>query len=80
MVGTNNGSTLSLYINGSLVTSQSINNQSTTNGNGSMYLMSDYSGTNPVGGKLAIVRIYNTALSQGDITQNFNAQKSRFGL
>ena len=45
-----------------------------------MYLMSDYSGTNPVGGKLAIVRIYNTALSQGDITQNFNAQKSRFGL
>ena len=80
MVGTNNGSTLSLYINGSLVTSQNVNVQSNHNGNGAMYLMSDYTGGNPVGGKLAVVRIYNTALSQSDITQNFNAQKSRFGL
>jgi hypothetical protein len=29
---------------------------------------------------VALVRIYNRALSQSEITQNYNAQKSRFGL
>ena len=80
MVGTNNGSSLSIYINGTLVSSNTINVQAQHNGNGFLYLMCDYAGGNPVGGKLAVVRIYNTALSQNDITQNFNAEKSRFGL
>ena len=31
-------------------------------------------------GKVAIARIYNRALSQAEITQNYNAQKGRFGL
>jgi hypothetical protein len=31
-------------------------------------------------GKIAVVRIYNRALSDGEIKSNFNAQKSRFGL
>jgi hypothetical protein len=31
-------------------------------------------------GKVAIARIYNRALSQAEITQNYNAQKGRYGL
>jgi hypothetical protein len=31
-------------------------------------------------GYLSVVRVYNRALSQSEITQNFNAQKSYFGL
>jgi hypothetical protein len=80
IVGTNNGSTLSVYVNGTLAASNNVGIQSAHNGDGAMYLMSNYVGGNPVGGKLAVVRIYNTTLSQNDITQNFNAEKSRFGL
>jgi hypothetical protein len=32
------------------------------------------------GGGVSIVRVYNRALSQEEITQNFNAIKSRYGL
>jgi hypothetical protein len=31
-------------------------------------------------GKINNVSVYNRALTQTEITQNFNAQKSRFGL
>jgi hypothetical protein len=31
-------------------------------------------------GNVAIARIYNIALTQAQVTQNFNAQKGRFGL
>ena len=31
-------------------------------------------------GKIAVSRVYNKALTQAEVTQNFNAQKSRFGL
>jgi hypothetical protein len=31
-------------------------------------------------GDIAIARIYNQALSAAEITQNFDAQKARFGL
>ena len=31
-------------------------------------------------GKIASIRIYTKALTEAEITQNFNAQKSRFGL
>jgi len=33
-----------------------------------------------VNGKIPFCRIYNKALTQAEVTQNFNAQKSRFGL
>ena len=31
-------------------------------------------------GKIAVSRVYNKALTAAEVTQNFNAQKSRFGL
>ena len=32
------------------------------------------------GGNLAVLRIYNSALSLTDVSQNYSAQKARFGL
>ena len=47
----------------------------------SLVLMAYYSGNLSYrGGKLAIVRIYNTALSDADLLTNYNATKARFGL
>ena len=34
----------------------------------------------PANGKIAVTRFYNRVLSATEITQNYNAQKSRFGL
>lgn len=31
-------------------------------------------------GKIAVTRVYNKALTAAEVTQNYNAQKSRFGL
>jgi hypothetical protein len=37
-------------------------------------------GVTPWLGNMAIARVYNRALTSAEITQNYNAQKSRFGL
>jgi hypothetical protein len=43
-------------------------------------LFSRYSNTEGLDVSFSIVNIYNRALSAAEITQNYNAQKSRFGL
>jgi hypothetical protein len=83
MVGTYDGSNMRIYINSTL--------EDTTAKSGNI----DYNGADSVltlgrqgesltgeycDSKTAIVHIYNKTLSQTEITQNFNAQKSRFGL
>ena len=47
---------------------------------GTVSLARFYSGSYYYNGKIANTLIYNTALTAAEITQNFNAQKSRFGL
>jgi hypothetical protein len=32
------------------------------------------------GGGVSIIRVYNTSLTSTQVTQNYNAEKSRFGL
>ena len=50
-------------------------------GNHGLNLMSAFSGVGKTKGDLAIVRVYlDKALSTSEVTQNFNANKSRFGL
>ena len=78
LVGTYNGSTLTLYENSiSIATATGVttsNNNTTT----PLYfgrLFSSY-----LKGAIAIVRIYSRALSSAEITQNFNATRGRFGL
>jgi hypothetical protein len=68
-----------MYINGSLVQSNgtafspsySLSNFFVGSFNGSLELFQ---------GRIANVSVYNRALSATEVLQNFNAQKSRFGL
>lgn len=72
------------YMNGVKVTNVSRNGDQTTQfGNGAGYKL--YLGQYGAGalyypGYQAIVRIYNKTLSSAEVIQNFNAQRSRFGI
>jgi len=69
-----------IYINGALNATSNVVPQIATTSN---ILLGTYNNVNspqPFGGSYGIVRIYNRALSLTEITQNFNAQKFRFGL
>jgi hypothetical protein len=78
-----------IYLNGINATSQSYDNNTppyTVNYTGSHRLtlgMSPADGT-PGGhflsGSIAVARVYNKALSADEVLQNYNAQKSKFGL
>ena len=72
------------YMNGVKVTNVNRSGDQTTQfGNGAGYKL--YLGQYGAGalyypGYQAIVRIYNKTLSSAEVTQNFNAQRSRFGI
>jgi hypothetical protein len=71
-----NGSTAYFYINGSLITSQSVESaRNFTVRNLGWSYSSYYMNRN-----LYNTQIYNNALSTAQVLQNFNAQKGRFGL
>jgi len=82
----NSTKNMNFYINGSLIGS-TVNQPSNTPSSGAqgMHLATRWDPTNVdtannfLAGKLAIVRVYNAALSAGDITTNWNAEKARFG-
>jgi hypothetical protein len=71
-----------MYVNNVLQTSGTklnmINNSNGTFGIGRFN--NCYPTVPPFKGKIANVMLYNRALTQSEITQNFNAQKGRFGL
>ena len=79
VVGTYDGTNIKLYINGSL-------NQTTASATapvrnaGGHRIMRRWDNADYWGGNLAVLRIYNSALSLTDVSQNYSAQKSRFGL
>ncbi len=73
------GDTLSLYADGVLVASDSHTNN-TTISPGNLNI-GDISGENESwDGHIATAKIYNRALSAKEVLQNFNANKSRFGI
>jgi len=83
---TRDNSTVKIYVNGVLVTTVtgatiSSNNSCITYASVSLTLCR--STVNPYinyKGKIAISRIYNRALSDSEVLQNFNANKGRFGI
>jgi len=83
IVGRYNGGLLQQFINGSL-SGGSVSVVSTLASGGEIRIMRRWddvvSSTNLIDGDLGIVRIYNRSLLTGEIQQNFNAQKARFGL
>lgn len=66
-----------LYLNGSQEATSS--NTTTFTGTGDIQIGRYQTGNNYTG-RIAIAQVYNRVLSAAEILQNFNAQKSRFGL
>jgi hypothetical protein len=80
IVGTFDGTTVKLYVNGVLVQSANATGQISTSNESGIRLMRRWDGGDYWGGRLASVKIYNNALSLSDISANWNSGKSKFGL
>lgn len=89
LVHTYNGTTQYLYINGVQTTSNGAasGNISYDLNNTLLAIAADFNGTGynvgptiSVNGKMPVARIYNVALSAAQVSQNYNATKSRYGL
>jgi hypothetical protein len=78
LVGTYNGSTITLYKNG--VSQGSGSSNRTINFTNILRLGSLVGGTEYFNGDTAFLQIYNRALSADEVLQNYNATKGRFGL
>lgn len=81
--GTYDGSTVTLYVNVS--TTYTLSYSGTPQSGGAVRIARrwddvDNITTNFVDGVIPVVRIYNRALSSAEISQNFNAQRSRYGV
>lgn len=84
IVGTYTSGTRRLYINGAIVNSDSQTGTINTSSVGFSVGVDDgNSDPDPIykyDGKMAILRVYNKALSPNEVLQNYNASKTRFGL
>jgi hypothetical protein len=83
VVGTYDGTTIRQFVNGA-TSGGILTYTGTPQSGGEVRLMRRWddslTASNLADGDLAIVRIYNTALNFSQVLQNFNSQKSRFGL
>ena len=79
IVGTYDGTTIKLYVNNALINQTAYTGTPTTGGAG-IRLMSRWDSADYWGGRLSIVRIYDDSLTAEQVTQNYNADRSRFGL
>jgi hypothetical protein len=79
IVGTYDGVTNKLYINNTLVRTSSFTGTPTSS-QGGIRLMRRWDLPDYWGGRLSVVRIYTGDILATGVTQNWNAQKSRFEL
>lgn len=78
LCGTYDGAIIKLYANGVLVATQA---HTGTIGNGGIGRISGYDNNTEIwDGNIDVVSMYNRALTQSEILQNYNSAKSRFGL
>jgi len=71
---------LKIYFNGALITTSSSIGATLTSSISQLYIGRDSTLSRYFNGAVSLVTIYNRALSDSEILQNYNAQKSRFGL
>jgi len=82
IVGTYDGTNLKVYVNGALVQTNAGGGTLASGGAG-ILLMTEWTVGNPqgfLGGRLAIVNVYNQDIGLANIQSNFNTNRSRFGL
>ena len=83
-LGTSDGSgNAQVYINGELKDSSTSFQTSMTNLGAPLIVGATINNTTPIQefvGDISICRLYSKHFSQAEVTQNFNAQKSRYGL
>lgn len=81
-VGTYNGSTITQYVNGA--SQSTLSYTGTPTSGGAVRIASRWDDQSQLidyfPGDIAIIKIYNTALSSADVLQNFNATRLRFGI
>lgn len=80
IAGTWDGTTIKLYVNGQVVTSATPSSPPSSRGGNGIRLMGRWDNADRWGGRLAVVRIYDTALGNAGVVQNYTADKARFGL
>jgi hypothetical protein len=79
IVGTYDGTTIKLYVNNALI-NQTAYTITLISSSAGIRLMNRWDSADYWGGRLGIVRIYDAALTAEQVTQNYNADRSRFGL
>ena len=79
IVGTYDGTAIKLYVNDTLI-NQTAYNFTPTSSDSGIRLMNRWDSADYWGGRLGIVRIYDDALTAEQVTQNYDADRSRFGL
>ena len=81
-VFTSNASTgsMKVYRNGSLFNSSTGNTRTLTNANGDIRRIGRTNGSACVNAYISNLQLYKKELSQAEVTQNFDAMKTRFGL
>ena len=81
-VFTANASTgsMKMYRNGTLYNSATGKTKTLTNANGDIRRIARTNGSQCVGAWISNLQLYKKELSQAEVTQNFNAMASRFGL
>jgi hypothetical protein len=79
IVAVKNNTNVTLYSNSSVVTSQSFGGSVT--GNANNFYLGAYAGNSSYfGGNISSMYIYNKSLTSNEVIQNYNVQKTRFGL
>lgn len=80
ITSTYNGTTFAIYINGVLENSTSLSSTINTGGTLSINIGRNTNAAGYLNGSIAVARIYNRGLTATEVFQNYNAQKTRFGL
>jgi len=68
------------YINGNLQQSSTQSNPTLSSGNIRRFYVGNWDASWACVGCIPLIRVYNRVLSSGEVTQNFNSTKERFGI